>query len=59
MQQVLPSQLVTVTQVDGSGSNFSLSVDTVLLETTRSTATFSVLSNIQGWTFMKIHLGYW
>lgn len=50
----LPSQLVTVTQVDGSGPNFSLSVDTVFVGNPQgSTATFSVLSNIQGWTLSE------
>ncbi len=50
----LPSQLVTVTQVDGSVPAFSLSLDTLLLNNPQgSTGTFSVLSNISGWTLTE------
>lgn len=50
----LTSQLVTVTQVDGSIPTFSLSKDTLLISNPQgSTETFSVLSNISGWTLSE------
>ncbi len=48
------SELVTVTQVDGSTPNFSLSEDTLWVNNPQgSTGTFFVQSNIQGWSLSE------
>jgi M6 family metalloprotease-like protein len=50
----MPSQIVTVTQVDGSIPNFAMSTDTVFLSNPQgSSETFSVLSNVLNWSLTE------